>query len=157
MKSDYSSNLIKVSGRAIIMFSNGTKFCINDSLYSSETSRNLLSFKDIRYNSYYIEINNEGSETFLYITSILSGQKLILEKLYIFSSGLYYTKMRIVETNVVIHQKCAIHQKCLDPNIFMIWHDHLGSIMMHWIIENSHEHPLKNQKIHLPVDYIKVN
>ena len=95
-----SSNLIEGSGRAIIMLPKGTKLCIDDALYSSKSSRNLLSFKDIRYNGYHIETNNEGSEEFLYITSIVSGQKLILEKLFIFSSGLYYTIMRIVEINV---------------------------------------------------------
>ena len=38
----------------------------------------------------------------------------------------------------------------------MLWHDHFGhprSIMMRRIIENSHGHPLKNQKILLPSDY----
>ena len=67
----------------------------------------------------------------------------MLEKLSIFSSGLYYTTMRTIETNV------AIHQKCSDPKVFILWHDrlgHPGSIMMRRIIENSHEHPLKNQK-----------
>ncbi|KAK4578305.1 hypothetical protein RGQ29_028430 [Quercus rubra] len=127
-----SSNSIKVSGRAIIILPKGTKLCIDDDLYSSKSSRNLLNFKYRCYNGYHIETNNEGSEEFLYITSIVLGQKLILEKLHIFSSGLYYTTMRITETNVAIHQK---------------------SIMMRPIIENSHGHPLKNQKIHLPSDY----
>ena len=93
------------------MLPKGTKLCIDNALYSSKLSRNLLSFKDIRYNGYHIETNNEGSEEFLYITSIVLGQKLILEKLPIFSSGLYYTTMRTVETNV------AIHQKCSDPKV----------------------------------------
>ena len=38
----------------------------------------------------------------------------------------------------------------------MLWHDHFGhprSIMMRRIIENSHGHPLKNQKILLSNDY----
>ena len=38
----------------------------------------------------------------------------------------------------------------------MLCHDRLGHprlIMMRWIIENSHEHPLKNQKIFLSSDY----
>ena len=38
----------------------------------------------------------------------------------------------------------------------MLWHDHFGhprSIMMRRIIENSHGHPLKNQKILLSSDY----
>ena len=60
------------------MLLKGTKLCIDGVLYSSKSSRNLLSFKDIRYNGYHIETNNEGSEEFLYITSILSDQKLIL-------------------------------------------------------------------------------
>ena len=44
----------------------------------------------------------------------------------------------------------AIHQKCLDPKIFMLWYNCLGhprSIMMHKIIENSQGHPLMNLKI----------
>ena len=132
------------------MLPKGTKLCIDNALYSSKLSRNLLSFKDIRYNGYHIETNNEGSEEFLYITSIVLGQKLILEKLPIFSSRLYYTTMRIIETNV------ARHQKRSDPKVFMLWLDrlgHPGSIIMRRIIENSYEHPLKNQMILLPSDY----
>ncbi|KAK4595300.1 hypothetical protein RGQ29_013657, partial [Quercus rubra] len=98
-----SLNLIESSGRAIIMLPKGTKLCIDDALYSSKSRRNLLSFKNICYNGYHIKTNNEGSEEFLCITSIVSGQKLILEKLSIFSSVLYYTTMRIVETNIAIH------------------------------------------------------
>ena len=97
-----------------------------------------------------IETNNEGSKEYLYITSIVSGQKLILEKLHVFSSGLYCTTKRTIETNVVVHQKC------FDPKIFMLWHDrleHPESIMMRRIIENFHGHPLKNQEILLPSDY----
>ena len=132
------------------MLPKGTKLCIDDALYSSKSSRNLLNFKGIHYNGYHIETNNEGSEEFLYITSIVSGQKLILEKLPIFSSGLYHTTMRTVETNV------AIHQKCSDPKVFILWHNHFGhpgSIIMRRIIENSNGHPLKNQKILLSSDY----
>ena len=43
-----------------------------------------------------------------------------------------------------------MNHKFSDPKIFMLWHDrlgHTGSTMMHRIIENSHGHPLKNQKI----------
>ena len=73
-----SLNLIEGFERVIIMLPKGTKLCIDNVLYSSKSSRNLLSFKDICYNGYHIETNNEGSEEFLYITSILSDQKLIL-------------------------------------------------------------------------------
>ena len=91
-----SSNLIKGSRRAIIILPNGTKLCIDDALYSPKSRRNLLSFKDIHYNGYYIETNNKCNEEFLYITSIVSSKKLILEKLPTFSFGLYYTTMKTV-------------------------------------------------------------
>jgi len=44
----------------------------------------------------------------------------------------------------------VMHHKCSNPKMFMLWHDHLGhpgTIMMRQIIENSHGHPLNNQKI----------
>jgi len=58
--------------------------------------------------------------------------------------------IRTIESHVVMHQKCS------NPNMFMLWHDrlgHLGTIMMRQIIENSHGHPLKKEKILLPSDY----
>jgi hypothetical protein len=51
---------------------------------------------------------------YLYIISRISGQKYVLEKLLVFSSGIYYTIMKSIETNVVMHQKC------FDPKIFML-------------------------------------
>ena len=85
------------------MLPKGTKICIDNTLYSSKSRRNLLSFKDIRGNGCHIETNNEGNEEYLYITSMISGQKLVLEKLHIFSFGLYYTSMRTIEANVTVH------------------------------------------------------
>ena len=98
-----SLNLIEGSRKANIMLPKGTKLYIDDVLYSSKSKRNLLSFKDIRHNGYHIETNNKGSEEYLYITSMVSGQKLILEKMSIFSSELYYTTMRTIETNIIVH------------------------------------------------------
>ena len=43
-------DLIKGYGRATIVMSNGTKFQIDDALYSNKSNQNLLSFKDIRRN-----------------------------------------------------------------------------------------------------------
>ena len=82
------TNLVEGSGRANIMLQNGTRFHINDALYSSKSRRNLLIFKDIRRNRYHIETMNEDNVEYLYITSIISSQKLIMEKLPAFSSGL---------------------------------------------------------------------
>ena len=50
-----SSNLIEGFGRANIMLPRETKLYIDDTLYSSKSRRNLLSFKDIRHNGYHIE------------------------------------------------------------------------------------------------------
>ena len=73
-----------------------------------------------------------------------------MEKLSTFYSGLYYTTITTIELNMVMSQKLS------HLNIFMLWHDRLGhpwSTMMRRIIENSHGHPLKNQKILLSCDY----
>jgi hypothetical protein len=113
------SNLIEGSRRANIILPKGTKFCIDDALYSSKSIINLISFKDIRLNGYHVKTTNECSNKYLYITSIILGQKLILEKLLAFSFGLYYTTIRIIESHVLMHQKCY------NPKMFMLWHDRL--------------------------------
>ena len=68
-----TTNLVEGFGRANIMLPNGTRFHINDALYSSKSRRNFLSFKDIRRNGYHIETMNEYNEEYLYVTSIISG------------------------------------------------------------------------------------
>ena len=76
---------------------------------------------------------NEDNVKYLYITSIISGQKLIIEKLPVFSFGLYHTTIKPIESNVVVNQKFN------DPKVFVLWHDklgHLGSSMICRIIEH---------------------
>ena len=135
-------NLVEGSGRANITLPNGTKFHKNGALYSNKSRRNLLSFKDICRNGYHIETMNEDNVEYLYITFIISGQKLIMEKLSTFSSGLYHTTIKPIESYVVMNQKFN------DPKVLVLWNDRLShprSSMMCQIIEHSHEHPLKNQ------------
>ena len=79
-----TTNLVEGSRRANITLSNGIRFHINDASYSSKSRRNLLSFKDIRRNGYHLEIMNEDDVEYLYITSIIYGRKLIMEKLLVF-------------------------------------------------------------------------
>ena len=59
-----SSNLIEGSGRVMIMLLKGTKLCIDDALYSSKSSRNLLNFKDIHDNGYHIETITKAVKNF---------------------------------------------------------------------------------------------
>ena len=122
-----TNSLIKGSGRAYILLPEGTRLIINDALYSSKSTRNLLSFKDIRNNGYHLETKSENNIEYLQITSIKYGQKIILEKLRALSSGLYCTCINPIESNMVSNQKL------LDKNMFTLWHDrlgHPGSIMM---------------------------
>jgi len=53
------TDMIKGFKRANILLLNNTKLGINDALYSHESRRNLLNFKDICANSYHIEIIDE--------------------------------------------------------------------------------------------------
>ena len=98
-----TSNLIEGSGRANIMLPKGTRFHINDALYSSKSTRNLLSFKDIRINGYHIETMNDGNKEYLYITSIVSGKKLVVETVLAFSTGLHHTTIKLIESYVVVN------------------------------------------------------
>ena len=100
-----TSNLIEGSGIANIMLPKGTRFHINDALYSSKPTRNLLSFKDIRRNRYHIETMNDGNKECLYITSIVFGKKLVVETLLAFSIGLYHTTIKPIESYIVVNQK----------------------------------------------------
>ncbi|KAB1997736.1 hypothetical protein ES319_D12G043400v1 [Gossypium barbadense] len=100
-----SIKIIEGSERANILFPRGTKFHINDVLYSSKSQRNLLSFKDIRHNGYHIETISEGNDEYLQITSIIQGNKIILEKLFALSFGLYYTRISTIESYAIINQK----------------------------------------------------
>ena len=60
---------------------------------------------------------NDGNKECLYITSIISGKNIIAEKLSTFSSGLYHTTIKFIESNVVVNQKFN------DPKIFNLWHN----------------------------------
>ena len=79
-----------------------------------------MSFKDIRINGYHIETMNEGNKKCLYINSIIYGKNIVAEKLSAFSSELYHTTVKSIESNVVVNQKFN------DPKIFNLWHDRLG-------------------------------
>ena len=74
-------NLIKGFERATIILPKGAKFQMEDAFYYNKSSRNLLSFKDIRKNGYHIETMNHDENEYLLITSIIYGQKCILEQL----------------------------------------------------------------------------
>ncbi|PIM98031.1 hypothetical protein CDL12_29492 [Handroanthus impetiginosus] len=135
-----SVKLIEGSGRANVWLPEGTKLVIDNAIFSSKSRRNLLSFKDIRRNGYHIETMNDSNVEYL---CIIINQRVI-EKFFSFSSGIYYTKIYAIEMHHLVNQKF------IDSKNFIIWHDRSGhpeSIMMRRIIENSHGHSLKNQRV----------
>ena len=134
-------NLIKDSGKATIILPKCTKLQIEDACYSNKSSRNLLSFKDIRRNGYHIETMNHDANEYLLITS---RQKCILEQLPSLSCGLYQTTIRFIESYAVINQKFN------DSNAFLLWHERLGHhgiSMKRCIVQNSNGHPLTSRQI----------
>ena len=138
------ADLIEGSRRAMILLPNNTRLDIENVLYSSKSRRNLLSFRDIRMNGYHVETIDEKGIEYLCLTLKKSSQKLVVEKLPISSSGLYYTTIRHIETHAIENQKFS------DPKIFKLWHDrfgHPGSTMMRKIITNSEGHSLGNCKV----------
>ena len=98
-----TANLIEGFGRANITLPNGIRFHMNDALYSSKSTRNLFNFKGIRKNGYHIETMNKGNTKCLYITSTVSGKKLIMEKLSTYSFRLYHTNIKYIESHVVVN------------------------------------------------------
>ena len=93
---------------------------------------------------------NDRDNEYLFITTIVSWRKHVIEKLPSYNSGLYYTFINPVESNM------TINTRSVDPTNFTIWHDrldHPGSTMMRRIIENSNGHPLKNKIVPLSKDF----
>ena len=133
-------DLIEGVGKANISLPNGTKLIIENALFSPKSTRNLLSFKNIYYNGYDTQSRTAGNEKYLHIIS----KDQILEKLPMLHSGLHYTHINVPQAHM------AVKENFCDPETFNLWHDrlgHPGSTMLRRIIENTHGHPLKYQKI----------
>ena len=68
----------------------GTKLIIDDALLYPQSTRTLLSFKDIQSNGFHIETETENDIEYLLMTRSIGCQKQIVKKLPSFSYGLYY-------------------------------------------------------------------
>ena len=112
--------LIMGSRRASLIFPMGTELIIDDALLYPQSTRTLLSFKDIRSNGFHIEIETKNDIEYLLMTRSIGCLKQIVEKLPSFSSGLYYTYIRHSHHNV------SMSLKFKDPYSFKLWHERLG-------------------------------
>ena len=112
------ASLIEGYGQAHVLLPNGTHLEISDDLYSPSSKRSLLSFKDIRLNGFHVETKGEGNREFLHVTEIAQGHKRVLETIPALSTGLYHTKINMIEANL------AMNKEFIEE--FTLWHDRLG-------------------------------
>jgi len=75
----------------------GTKIIIEDgALLYPDSTRTLLSYRDIRNNGFHVETHEDNKEEYLLLTKFFGYGKQILERIPSFSSGLYYTYIKPV-------------------------------------------------------------
>jgi hypothetical protein len=79
------------SGRATIMFSNGTQVTIEDALLYPVSTHTLISFRDIRKSKLHICTHEDNNEEFLLITKSYGYGQDVLVRIPSTTSRLYYT------------------------------------------------------------------
>ena len=112
--------LIVSSGSASLILPMGIELIFDDVLLYPQSTRTLLSFKDIQSNGFHIETETENDIEYILMTRSMRCQKQIVEKLPSFSSRLYYTYIRPSHHNVTMSLKFK------DPYSFKFWHERLG-------------------------------
>ena len=89
--------LIVGSGRATITLPMGTQITIEDGLLYPDSTRTLLSFKDLRKNGFHVETLMDNKEEFLLFTKLTGYGKQIYEKISLLQTGLYFTYIKPIE------------------------------------------------------------
>jgi hypothetical protein len=84
------------SDRATIKFSNGTQVTIKDALLYLDSTRTLISFRDIRKSGLHVCTHEGNKEEFLLITKSSRYGHDVLERIYSTPSRLYYTYIKRV-------------------------------------------------------------
>ena len=138
------TKIIEGSGEASFLLSNNTYITISNALYSPRSTRNLLSFKDIRLNGYHLETVVVENKEFLHVTSLTNGLKAIVECFESLPSGLYHTTIQPREAHLTKHQECQ------QDTEFTLWYKrlgHPGSVMMRRILSQSRKANLKKLKV----------
>jgi peptide/histidine transporter 3/4 len=84
------------TGRAIFILPMGTQIIIEDALLYPDSTRILISYRDIRKNGFHIETHEDNKEEYLLFIKDNGYGKQIFEKIPSLSSGLYYTYIKPV-------------------------------------------------------------
>ena len=98
-------DLIEGIGKAEFILPNGTKFVIDEALFSPKSTRNLLSFNDIYRNGYDTQSITENGNKYLNIVSYESGKLQVLERLPKLPNGLHYTYINVIESHMAVKRK----------------------------------------------------
>jgi hypothetical protein len=128
----------------------GTQVTIKNTLLYPDSTRTLLSYRDICKNELHIVTHEENNEESLLITKTNGDGYDILEKIHSLPFGLYYTYIKPVPH---VMYKVIFH----NVDAFQIWHDrvgHPGVGMIRKIIGNCIGHNLKEAKFLKTSDFI---
>lgn len=128
---------------------NRTQLSIDDALFSSKSTKNLLSFKDIRKNG-QIETRYENNGSIFALHHIFTANVLSWRSFQLSLSGLYYATIKVVEVHAVMNKKL------INLTTFMLQHVRLsypGSTVRQQIITNSYGHPLSPQHTAMSNEY----
>jgi hypothetical protein len=107
------------SEKATIILFMGAQVIIENALLYPNSTRTLLSYKDIRKNELHIVTHEENNKESLLITMTNGDGYDILERIHSLPSRLYYTYIKHVS-----HVAYKVIFKNVDA--FQIWHDRLG-------------------------------
>ena len=89
--------LIVGSGRVTITLPMGTQITMEDVLLYPDSTRTLLSFRDIRKNGFHVETHMDNKEEFLLFTKLTGYGRQICEKISSLQIGLYFTNIKPIE------------------------------------------------------------
>jgi hypothetical protein len=84
------------SGRVTITFSNDIQVTIEDALLYPNSTRTLISFRDIRKSGLHVRTHEDNKEEFLLITKSFGYGHKVLERIYSTPSALYNTCIKSV-------------------------------------------------------------
>jgi hypothetical protein len=97
----------------------GTQVTIENALLYPDSTRILLSYRDIRKNRLHVITHEENNEEFLHIIKKNRDDHDILERIPFVPSGLYYAYIKLVS-----HVAYNVFFQNVD--VFTTWHERLG-------------------------------
>ena len=108
------------TGRATIILPNGTELVIQEALLYPESTRTLLSFKDIHANNFHVETNYDNGAERLIMTKMHGDEKTIVESFPSIKASLYYTFIKPIKGYV------AMKTIFKNQESYRTWYDRLG-------------------------------